>query len=219
MIVTIDGPAGAGKSSTAGRLAERLGFAILDTGAMYRAVALAGLRANCLLDDESALASLLVEIQITMPVGQVLLCGEDVAPYLRTPDITKASMPIAASRVVREKLVGWQRTIAAGRDIVTEGRDQGTHVFPDAECKFFLTATPLERADRRYRELTAKGEKTTVDDVLLAQTERDTRDAARSFAPLKQADDAILVETTGEPFDHVVGRLEEIVRQRMGARP
>src|SRR4029077_16684937 len=132
----------------------------------HRAVALAGLRAKCSLDDEAALASLLFNLQITMPVGQVLLNGEDVASLLRSPEITKASMPIAASRVVREKLVGWQREIAAGRDIVTEGRDQGTHVFPDAECKFFLTATPLERAERRFRELTARGERTTVDEVL-----------------------------------------------------
>ncbi len=219
MIVTIDGPAGAGKSSTALRLAERLGFAILDTGAMYRAVALAGLRSKCSLQDELALALLLGEIQIAMPVGQVLLNGEDVAPLLRSPEITKASMPIAASRVVREKLVGWQREIAAGRDLVTEGRDQGTFVFPDAECKFFLTATPLERAERRYRELTAKGETTSVDDVLLAQTERDTRDAARAFAPLKQADDAILVETTGQTLDQVVDRLDFFVRERIGARP
>ena len=123
MIVTIDGPAGAGKSSTALRLAERLGFAILDTGAMYRAVALAGLRAQCSLDDEASLAFLLSSIHIAMPAGQVLLNEEDVAPLLRSPEITKASMPIAASRAVREKLVGWQREIAAGRDIVTEGRD------------------------------------------------------------------------------------------------
>src|SRR4051812_2395335 len=159
MIVTIDGPAGAGKSSAATRLAQRLGFAFLDTGAMYRAVALAALRAHCPLDDETSLANLVATLRFEMPAGQVLVNGEDVAPLLRSSEITKASMPIAASRVVREKLVAWQREIAAGRDIVTEGRDQGTHVFPMAECKFFLTATPIERAERRFREMTAKGER------------------------------------------------------------
>jgi cytidylate kinase len=219
MIVTIDGPAGAGKSSAATRLADRLGFAFLDTGAMYRAVALAALRANCPVDDEDALGHLVAGLRLAMPPGQVLVNGEDVAPLLRTSDITRASMPIAASRAVREKLVAWQREIAAGRDTVTEGRDQGTYVFPGAECKFFLTATPEERAQRRQRELTAKGEQITVDEVLRMQTERDTRDAARAFAPLKQADDAILIETTGQTLDEVVARLEALVRERMGARP
>jgi cytidylate kinase len=218
MIVTIDGPAGAGKSSAATRLAERLGFAFLDTGAMYRAVALAAIRTNCPLDDEAALERLVATLDLEMPPGQVVVNGEDVAPLLRTSEITKASMPIAASRVVREKLVAWQRAIAAGRDIVTEGRDQGTYVFPDAECKIFLTATPRERAERRQRELTAKGERISVDEVLRMQTERDTRDAARSFAPLKQADDALLVDSTGQSLDEVVARLEILVRQR-GARP
>jgi cytidylate kinase len=218
MIVTIDGPAGAGKSSAATRLAELLGFAFLDTGAMYRAVAWAALQANCPLDDEAALASLVASLRLEMPQGQVLINGENVAGLLRTTEITKASMPIAASRVVRERLVAWQREIGASGDIVTEGRDQGTHVFPGAECKFFLTATPRERAERRFRELTARGERTTVDDVLWMQTERDTRDAGRAFAPLKQADDAILIETTGQSLDEVVARLERLVRQRMGAR-
>jgi cytidylate kinase len=217
MIVTIDGPAGAGKSSAATRLAERLGFAFLDTGAMYRAVALAALRSQCPLDDEAALARLVAALRLEMPPGQVVVNGENVAPFLRTSEITKASMPIAASRAVREKLVAWQRDIAAGRDIVTEGRDQGTHVFPDADCKFYLTATALERAERRHRELSAKGERISVEDVLRMQTERDTRDAARAYAPLKQADDALLVETTGQTLDEVVARLESLVRQRLGA--
>lgn len=215
MIVTIDGPAGAGKSTAARRLAERLGFAFLDTGAMYRAVAFAGLRANCPLDDETALAGLLSTIQIDMPPGQVLLNGVDVAPLLRTPQITNASMPIAASAVVRGRLVEWQKSIAAGRDIVTEGRDQGTHVFPAAGSKFFLTATPLERAERRQRELESRGEAITVDEVLAMQTERDRRDAARELAPLKQAEDAVVVDSTGLTLDQVVDLMEGIVRKRL----
>lgn len=218
MIVTIDGPAGAGKSSAALRLAERLEFAFLDTGAMYRAVALAALRTNCTLEDEGALGQLIATLNLEMPVGRVVLNGEDVASLLRTPEITKASMPIAASRCVRERLVDWQRTIADGRDIVTEGRDQGTFVFPNAECKFYLTAEPRERAERRQRELTARGERITVDEVLAMQNERDARDSARAFAPLKKADDAILVETTGLSLDQVVDRLDALVRQRQGDR-
>jgi cytidylate kinase len=215
MIVTIDGPAGAGKSSAAVRLAGRLGFAFLDTGAMYRAVALAGLRSGLPLDDEVCLAQLVAGMRLEMPGTKVILNGEDVSEAIRTPEVTKASMPIAASRVVREQLVVWQRTIASGRDIVTEGRDQGSFVFPDAECKFFLTAEPRERAIRRHRELISRGETITVDEVLAMQNERDARDAARSFAPLKKADDAIVVETTGMNLDQVVDRLEELVRERM----
>lgn len=222
MIVTIDGPAGAGKSSAARRLADRLGFAFLDTGAMYRAVALAGLRAKCPLDDESALAHLIATLHIDMPQGpppgQVVLNGVDVSPLLRTPEITTASMPIAASAVVRARLVEWQQAIAAGRDIVTEGRDQGTHVFPAAGCKFFLTAAPRERAERRQRELAERGEVITVDEVLAMQTERDRRDEARALAPLKQADDAVLVDSTGITLEQVVDRMETIVRKRLEAR-
>ncbi|MEI7684759.1 MAG: (d)CMP kinase [Planctomycetota bacterium] len=218
MIVTIDGPAGAGKSSAALRLAERLGFAFLDTGAMYRAVALAALRAQCALDDEGVLARLLADLRLEMPAGQVLLNGEDVAPFLRTPEITTASMPIAASRAVRERLVGWQRSIAHARDIVTEGRDQGTLVFPHAECKFFLTAAASERAQRRQRELSARGSTITVDEVLAMQSERDARDEGRTLGPLKQADDAILVETTGLTLEQVVEHLYRLARQRTGGR-
>lgn len=212
MIVTIDGPAGAGKSSAAVRLADRLGFAFLDTGAMYRAVALAGLRSGRDLTDEAVLADLIEGLTLEMPIGQVVLNGEDVTRLIRTPEVTTASMPIAASRVVRERLVDWQRCIALGRDIVTEGRDQGTFVFPDAECKFYLTAEPRERAIRRHRELLSRGESITVEEVLAMQSERDARDAARTFAPLRRADDAILVETTGLSLAEVVDRLDSLVR-------
>ena len=216
MIVTIDGPAGAGKSSAAQLLADRLGFAFLDTGAMYRSVALAGLRAKSPLD-EAALSCLIETLRLEMPPGRVLLNGEDVSRVIRTPEVTAASMPIAASVVVRQKLVSWQRTIAAERDTVTEGRDQGSFVFPNAECKFFLTASPIERAERRHRELIRRGETITVDEILVAQAERDARDSGRAFAPLKQAEDAILIESSGLTLDQVVDRLEGHVRMRMGA--
>src|ERR1043165_8910288 len=157
MIVTIDGPAGAGKSSVAQALAQRLGFEFLDTGAMYRAVTLAALRRKLDLSDQTAIAQLLQTIHLDMPGNRVILNGEDISTAIRTPEVTVASGAIASSKIVRTTLVGWQREIAAGRDIVSEGRDQGTLVFPDALCKFFLIADPVERARRRQRQLAAAG--------------------------------------------------------------
>jgi cytidylate kinase len=214
MIVTIDGPAGAGKSSAARSLAHRLGFDFLDTGAMYRAVTLAGLRASCNLDDSTVLGQLLDAIHLDLPPGQVLLNGEDVAPLIRTPEITAASGAVASSPMVRRKLVEWQRAIAKGRNIVCEGRDQGTIVFPNALCKFFLFADPAERARRRHRELQARGEMVTFEAILQAQQERDARDAARDIAPMVPATDAILLDTTALMLDQVVSRMEHEVRLR-----
>jgi cytidylate kinase len=213
MIVTIDGPAGAGKSSAARALARRLGFEFLDTGAMYRSVALAALRRGLDLGDQAALARLLAELHLEMPPGHVLLNGEDVTTAIRTQDVTAASGPVADSKVVRRHLVGLQRTIAAGRDMVCEGRDQGTVVFPDAARKFFLTADPMERARRRHRELLARGEAVTLDEVLAAQEARDRRDAARDLGPMVPAPDAILVDTTHLDFSQVVDLMEGEVRR------
>src|SRR5262249_22631035 len=156
MIVTIDGPAGAGKSSAARLLAQRLGFQFLDTGSMYRAVALAALRAGLDLDDQDGLARLVAGVHLEMVPGRVLMGGEDVTKAIRTPEATVATGPVADSPVVRRRLVELQRAVAAGKDFVTEGRDQGTVVFPDAGAKFFLVADPLERAKRRHRELVSR---------------------------------------------------------------
>jgi cytidylate kinase len=220
MIVTIDGPAGAGKSSAARLLAQRLGFEFLDTGAMYRAVTLAGLRVSCDLQDSTALARLLDTIHLEMPPGQVLLNGEDIAPLIRTPQVTAASGAVASSPAVRRKLVECQRAIAKGRDIVCEGRDQGTIVFPDALCKFFVFADPVERARRRHRELQMRGDTITFDAILQAQQERDARDVARDIAPMVPASDAISLDTTALTLEQVVSRMEQEVRARAaGARP
>lgn len=218
MIVTIDGPAGAGKSSAARALARRLGFAFLDTGAMYRAVTLAALRRRCDTSDQAVLANLITELRIDMPPGRVLLNGEDVTGLIRTPAITAASGAIASSRSVREKLVGWQREIAARGDFVCEGRDQGTIVFPDALCKFFLFADPVERARRRQADLATRGDILSLDDVLKAQQERDARDAARDIAPMVPAADAIQLDTTALTLEQVVDRMEAEVRRRIAAQ-
>jgi cytidylate kinase len=213
MIVTIDGPAGAGKSSAAKALARRLGFEFLDTGAMYRAVALAALRAGLDLHDHAALAKLVASLSLAMPPGHVLLNGEDVTAAIRTPEVTTATSPVADSKPVRQHLVGLQRDIAAGRDMVCEGRDQGTIVFPDAACKFFLKADPVERARRRQREMEARGEVVDFEAVLRAQQERDRRDAARDLAPMVPAADAILLDNTRLTLAQVVDLMESEVRR------
>jgi cytidylate kinase len=213
MIVTIDGPAGAGKSSAARALARRLGFEFLDTGAMYRAVALAALRAGLDLHDQPGLARLLGTLNIDMPPGRVLLNGEDVTAAIRTPEVTAATSPVADSRAVRQHLAGLQRAIAGGRDMVCEGRDQGTVVFPDAACKFFLKADPVERARRRQREMEARGQAVDLDAVLRAQEERDRRDAARDLAPMVPAPDAIILDSTHLDLPQVVDLMEREVRR------
>src|SRR5919201_384690 len=176
MIVTIDGPAGAGKSSTAKGLAPRLGFEFLDTGAMYRAVSLAALRAGVDWADEPALARLVEQIRIEMPPGRVLLDGEDVSELIRTPEVTRGSSVVAAVPAVRRRLVEVQRAIAAGRDMVCEGRDQGTVAFPDAGRKFFLTADAEERLRRRLKEMADKGDVVDPEALRQALEERDRRD-------------------------------------------
>jgi cytidylate kinase len=214
MIVTIDGPAGAGKSSAARLLAQRLGYDFLDTGAMYRAVTLTAVRAHVDAADQEALERLLDSLCLEMPAGKVILNGTDVSGLIRTPEVTAASGAIANSPVVRRRLVGWQRRLAEGRSIVCEGRDQGTIVFPDAGCKFFLVADPRERARRRHRELLARGQDVALEDILKAQEERDQRDLTRAIAPMVPADDAIMLDSTGLTIQEVVERMQEVVKFR-----
>ncbi len=218
MIVTLDGPAGVGKSSVARILAERLDFEFLDTGAMYRTVALAAQEANAGLTDEAALVDLLRRLRVAFRPTQAFLNGKDVTDKIRDPQVTRVAGIIAQSPAVRAYLVKLQRMMAAGRDMVTEGRDQGTVVFPDAPCKFFLTAIPEERATRRQRDLASRGIAITIEEVLRDQEERDARDATRAVGPMKAAEDAIHVDTTGMTLDEVARYLEEqINRRRSGA--
>jgi cytidylate kinase len=214
MIVTNDGPAGAGKSSAARELARRLGFRFLDTGAMYRAVTLAAKERGLDLADPDRLTQLVGEIRVELLGDQVLLDGRDVTTEIRSYDITTSIQYAADNPAVRAQLVAWQREAADGADVVTEGRDQATVVFPHAECKIYLTADEDERARRRYRDLAARGEDVTFDEVLATQHTRDERDRTRPVGALRKADDAIEVSTNGLTPEEVVARLEEIVRSK-----
>ncbi|MFH1304753.1 MAG: (d)CMP kinase [Planctomycetota bacterium] len=217
MIVTIDGPAGSGKSTAARGLSQRLGFEFLDTGAMYRCVALAVVQQNVDPADEQAVASVSQQIQITFSDAKVLLDGEDVSLEIRTPEVTEAASLVAQYPAVREELVHLQRQAAADIDIVSEGRDQGTVVFPDAFCKFFLVADPEERARRRQDELQSQGKDVTCEEILQQIYERDQRDEQRIVAPLKPADDAVEINTSTLTIDEVLDQLEQIVRTRINS--
>jgi cytidylate kinase len=214
MIVTIDGPAGAGKSSAARELARRLRFRFLDTGAMYRAVTLAARERGLDLTSAEEVSQMVGEIRVELNGDRVLLNGQDVTDAIRRFEITTATHFVADNPAVRSQLVNWQRASAAGADVVTEGRDQGTVVFPHAECKIFLIADEEERARRRYRDLLGRGELVTFEEVLTNQRLRDHRDSIRSVGALVKADDAIEFSTDGLSPEEVVTQLEQIVRSR-----
>ncbi|MEQ8634745.1 (d)CMP kinase [Gimesia maris] len=217
MIVTIDGPAGSGKSTAAKGLADRLGFEFLDTGAMYRCVAWAVLQKQVDPADEAAVVDLSRQIQISFSDAQVLVNDEEVTGLIRTPEVTEVASVVAQYSGVREELVRLQRDAASGTNIVSEGRDQGTVVFPDAFCKFFLVADPEERARRRHEELQSEGKDITVDEILRQIYQRDQRDEQRDVAPLKAADDALEINTSAVTIDEVLDRLEQTVRERISS--
>ena len=211
MIVTIDGPAGAGKSSVARKLASQLRFCFLDTGAMYRAVTLAALRGHWDFEDQAAVANATRPLKYEYQSEVVLLDGVDVSQEIRDPAVSRRIHHVADNPFVREILVQWQQQWAVGKDLVTEGRDQGTVVFPNAECKIFLTATDAERARRRWQELQNAGQLGSLQQVLNDQTERDRRDRERSVGALRQADDAVQVSTDGMSCDEVVAQIAQMV--------
>ncbi len=213
MIVTIDGPAGAGKSSVARALAAHLGLHFLDTGSMYRAVAYAVRQAEIDPTNEENVAALLPKLNFEFDAGVTRLDGRDLTDIIRTRDITKLSSFLAKQHDVRVFLVPMQQRIGREHDLVTEGRDQGTVVFPDAAAKFFLTADRVERARRRMKDLNAKDEQVTLEEVLEAQDLRDQQDAERHDGPLRQADDAVKIDSTGRTLDDVIAEMEGIVRR------
>jgi cytidylate kinase len=212
MIVTIDGPAGSGKSTAARMLAQRLGIRFLDTGAMYRAVALACLRAGIDPADEAAIGRLAGELRIEFADSRIVCDGEDVTDSIRTTEVTNASSKVALIPDVRTAMVRLQRRAAEGQSIVTEGRDQGTVVFPGAEFKFFLTASDEVRAERRRADLKLAGTPVSRDDMLAQLRERDERDQRRNVAPLRPADDAVIMDTSDQSVEQMLAEMERIIR-------
>lgn len=214
MIVAIDGPAGAGKSSVSRTLAQRLGFHFLDTGAMYRAVAWAALEQGLNWAEPDQLAALARQITLEMADDGVFVNGREISREIRTVAVTNVIRHAADNVAVRAHLVALQQALGRNVNLVTEGRDQGTVAFPHAECKIFLTASAEERARRRVDDLAARGESATLAEVLAAINERDQQDMARPVGALRRAPDAVEVCTNGLTPAQVVNRLEAIVRER-----
>ena len=215
MIVTIDGPAGAGKSSAAKRLAREIGFDFLDTGAMYRCVTLACLRQQLLLSRVEEVAAVARTVEIEIKENHVFMNGEDVSEEIRRPSITQSIRPIADNALVRQAMVALQRRWTEGRDVVTEGRDQGTVAFPNAQCKIFLTATPEERAHRRVEQLIELGMDADYQEILQQQNQRDVHDTTRESGGLKAAPDSITVWTDGMSEKQVLQKLADIVQSKL----
>ena len=218
--IAIDGPAGAGKSSVAKAVGKQLGLLYVDTGALYRTVGLAALRKGVDPSSKAEVEALLKEISVEMDFSEtsgqvVLLNGEDVTGLIRTPEVSMTASDISALPIVREYLLGLQRNIAKTKNVIMDGRDIGTVVLPDAQVKIFLTASPESRAERRYKELVEKGEKTTVKDVLRDVIKRDYNDTNRKAAPLRPAEDSVLVDTTNLDFDGSVEAVAKIIRERI----
>ena len=218
MIVTIDGPAGAGKSTVTRKLAQEIGFQHLDTGAMYRAVTWQAVENGVDFDDEFALQQVATNLILVFDADRVIIGGKDVSEAIRTPAITRQVVKVADAVSVRSQLVDLQRRIASSGNFVCEGRDQGTVAFPDAFCKVFLTASANSRAKRRSEQLQAAGHFVDFDQIVREQETRDIQDRNREIGRLQKASDAIEVNTDQLTIDEVVAKLAKIVRDRMAAR-
>lgn len=213
-LIALDGPSGAGKSSAAKRIAEALGWAYLDTGAMFRATALAIQRAGASLDDEASLRAVLDRLDLGQEGTRIFLNGEDVSDAIRTPEITKFVTPVSQDPRVRKVLLEQQRAVGAKGGFVVDGRDIGTVVFPNAGLKVYLTASVEARARRRFLEQQAKGISMSLEEVAADIARRDHADSTRAEAPLRRADDAVELDSSGLTLDEVVDRIVALWRAR-----
>jgi CMP/dCMP kinase len=215
LVIAIDGPSGAGKSTAGRALARKLGYVFIDTGAMYRAVALAVLRAGVIPGDAEAVAKLTHALRVELtPEGGVLLNGQDVSAQIRTREVSAAASQVSVHPPVRRELVRQQRALGAAGGVVLDGRDIGTAVFPDADLKFYVDADPARRAARRHGELQAVGATADLRAIEREIRERDLLDMSRADSPLTRAADAVLVDTSGLSADEVLERLLTLVQER-----
>jgi len=209
LIIAVDGPAGSGKSSASRLLAERLSYRYIDTGAMYRAAAVAAYRSGVSVENDVALEQLMKDVVISFKSGRIHLDDEDVSRAIREPEIDGLSSAVSARAPIRKALIALQRRMAEDGGVVMEGRDIGTVVLPDADIKFFITASAEVRGRRRYTERIARGETSDLEEVIEAMKRRDERDAQRELSPLVPADDAQVLETSSLNLEEVVDRMME----------
>lgn len=219
MIIAIDGPSGAGKSTLAKHLAKELKFVYLDTGAMYRALALKVLRQGIDLADDARLEELIagtaIDLEETNGKLAVLLDGVDVAGEIRTPEVSQMASKVSALRIVRARMLELQREMGRRGSVVAEGRDIGTVIFPDAEVKIFLDASAGERARRRYNELKGAGRAVDYEETLREIEERDKRDSERDLAPLRKAEDAVMMDSSNDTADDVAAKVLSHIRNKL----
>jgi len=213
LVIAVDGPAGSGKSSAGRLLAERLSYRYIDTGAMYRAAAVAAHRSGVSVEDDEALEQLMKDVTVSFVSGRIHLDGEDVSRAIREPEIDGLSSAVSARAPIRTALIAVQRRMAETSDVVMEGRDIGTVVLPDADVKFFITASAEVRGERRYRERITRGETADLSEVIEAIKNRDERDAHRKLSPLVPADDAEVIDTSTMNLDEVVDYMMERVKK------
>jgi len=224
LVIAIDGPAGAGKSTLASRIARKHGYLNIETGAMYRALALKAIRNDISFDDEAALLALAtasrIELQPQLDGNRVLLDGENVSARIREQDVTDAASRVSIHPRVRAWMVDRQREMGADGGVVMEGRDIGTQVFPDAEVKIFLDASPEVRGSRRFQQNQsgAVGKAPLEAAIVAEMKERDRRDRSRATSPLKAADDAVIIDSTSLTLDEVITRVEQIIDERLAAK-
>jgi cytidylate kinase len=218
-VIAVDGPAASGKGTVAAGVSRALGFHYLDSGSLYRLVALGALRAGTPLADAPALAGLAGGLDVSFQDGSIMLAGEDVTDAIRQEDVSAAASQVAVHSAVRAALFGRQRAFRRPPGLVADGRDMGTVVFPDAQVKVFVTASPEERARRRYKQLIAKGISVTMESLLRDIRERDARDAGRAAAPLMPASDAVILDTTDLTIEAAIGRVLGVYRDAAAKRP